>query len=116
MAFLVVTGAPCSGKSTFIASHASPGEPIFQRGGVRNDPERIVADRKAFIERNRGAPVAWIEAVRLTPTLRRQLFCSSWREIRMQADEATCLARLMASDREDKDEFRRIIASHFLRG
>lgn len=111
MAFVVVTGLPCSGKSTFIAHHAREGEAVFKVDGTGNGAAAVVAHRGNFIKKHAGDARAWIEASSVTPILRAQLRGCFWCEAPMRADARTCLMRLAASDRPNKDEYRRIILS-----
>lgn len=111
MEFVLVTGAPCSGKSTWIAEHAE-NENIFARGGLGNDPKAIHADREAFINANAGRDgVCYIEScnvpdMAIAPG-------DTIKHIPMGADEETCLAHLHNSDREEKETWAEIIHEFF---
>lgn len=111
MAFVIVTGLPCSGKSTFIAHHARGGEAVFKVDGTDNGAAAVVAHRGNFIKKHAKDAKAWIEASSMTPIFRSQLRGCFWCEVPMRADARTCLMRLAKSDRPNKEAYRRIILS-----
>ncbi len=111
MDYVVVTGPPCSGKSTWIAAN-SGGADVFARDGLDNDPSEVARDRSAFVLAHAGRDgTCYIESCRM-PSLdvgRGDRVV----HVPMDADERTCLERLEASGRSDKARWRDVIRSHF---
>ena len=112
--FIVVTGAPCSGKSTYIAAHQSEGEPVFKAGGLDSESAEIAKARRSFIKSWKvGEGIAWLEACTVTPTLKQDLRGCDWKEVRMYATEEVCIAHLEASSRDRQDEWREVIHRYY---
>lgn len=111
MRFVVVTGPPCSGKSTWIAGHAR-GSDVFSRPGLDNDPEAVRREREAFVSRHAGRPgTCYVETCR--PYEPAVADGDAVERVGMDATEDDCLRNLEASDRADKARWRDVIRSHF---
>ena len=112
--FVIVTGPPCSGKSTYIDAHRQDGEPVFRRSGLDNNPDQIVRDRREFIRAcTLDSGTAWIEARYLSSALILDMGCSRFEERPMRTPYAECMRRLDASDRDRKDAWAEVIARWF---
>ena len=109
--FVVVTGPPCSGKSTYIDAHRRDGEPVFRRSGLDNDPVRVRRERAAFVRAHSlDAGTVWVEARSLTSALVLEIGCSRFEERPMRTTYAECMRRLDASGRDRRDAWAEVIA------
>ena len=112
--FVIVTGPPCSGKSTYIDAHRRDGEPVFRRSGLDNDPAQVRRDRSAFVRAHSlDAGTVWVEARSLTSALVLEMGCSRFEERPMPTTYAECMRRLDASGRDRRDAWAEVIARWF---
>lgn len=112
--FVLITGAPCSGKSTFIQNNKPDTEALFALSGFQDDRVQVATLRRTFIrEHKRKGGRAWIEACALTPALAKDLSHARFIHIPMTATLKECLSNLAKSDRQNKERWEWIIKKYY---